>query len=146
MPKKLLLIYPTLITEAPITLGMLSAVAKNMGWETKAVVNTFKEPLKIEDFVREAEDCDLVGISIITFEVLFVYEIIKALKKRGKIVIVGGAHATDKSEECIKSGADIVIVGEGESVLEDVLKEYPNIKKGIRERKPFINLSKLLWR
>ncbi|MFA6923653.1 MAG: radical SAM protein [Bacteroidales bacterium] len=144
--KKLLFIYPTMITEAPMTLAMLSSVAKQEGWNTKACINTFKRPLTIEDFVFSAKKygADLVGISMITFEVLFVYKLVKSLKDAGFKVIIGGSHPTDVPEECIKYGADVVIVGEGEYVLRDILKEWPDVKTGIRERKPYIkNLDDL---
>ncbi len=138
--KKLLLIYPTMVTEAPITLGMLSAVAKQEGWETDCIVNTFKKPLVVQDFVQKAEGADLVGISMITFDVLFVYEIVRALKEAGHKVVVGGAHPTDCPEECIEAGADIVVVGEGEDSLREILRG--EFTKGIMPRKPRVNLNK----
>ena len=63
---KLLFIYPTIITEAPMTLAMLSSVAKQEGWDTKACINTFKRPLTVEDFVNFAKnyDADLIGIPL----------------------------------------------------------------------------------
>lgn len=143
--KRIFFINPTMISEAPMTLAMLAAVAKKYGFSSKALVNTFKKPLAIEDFINGAKDygANIVGISIMTFEILFCYELIKELKKEGFTVIVGGPHATDCPEECMEAGADVVIQGEGESVFEDILKEYPNIKKGIRERKPPVDLSLL---
>lgn len=129
-----------MITEAPMTLAMLSSVAKQEGWDTKTCVNTFKKQLKIEDFVNFAKNygADLIGISMITFEVLFVYKLIKALKDAGFKIILGGVHPTDVPEECIEFGADVVVVGEGEEVLRDILRKWPDIKSGIRERKPRI--------
>jgi len=128
-----------------MTLGMLSAVARKEGWQTKAIVNTFNKPYSVAEFVQEAINykADIVGISMITFEVNFVYELIRKLKKAKLNVIVGGAHPTDCPEECIKAGADAVVIGEGEEILKDILKEYPNIKKGIRDRKPYLELDKL---
>lgn len=145
MKKKILFIYPTMISEAPMTLAMLAGVAKKYGFSSKALVSTFKKPFGVKDFIKGAKDygTDIVGITIMTFEILFCYELIKKLKKEGFMVIVGGAHPTDCPEECIGAGADVVIQGEGESVFEDILKEYPNIKKGIRERKPPVDLATL---
>lgn len=141
--KNLFLIYPTMVGEAPINLGFLSKVAKEEGWNVTICVNTFKKSLEVADFVNQAKafNTKVAGISMLTFEVLKTYEIIKALKKEGITVIVGGPHPTDKSEECIEHGADVVVVGEGEEVLRDILREYPNIKPGIRGRKPFVDLS-----
>jgi len=142
MNKNVLLISPTLITETPMTLAMLAPIFQEKGFKVKAAVNTFKKPLTIEDFVTKAEGCDMIGISMLTFEILFVHRLIKALKQAGKFVIVGGPHPTDCPEEMIKAGADVVVVGEGEDVLREILGEYPDIKKGIRDRKPPVDLIK----
>lgn len=140
-----LLISPTLISEAPMTIAMLSAILKEEGFSVSTIVNTFRKPLSVKDFVQAAKDCkaDLVGINMMTFEILFIYKIIKALKKEGFTVMVGGAHPTDCPEECIENGADIVIQGEGEDVLREICRSYPNIKKGILPRKPPVDLETL---
>jgi radical SAM superfamily enzyme YgiQ (UPF0313 family) len=123
---KVLFIYPTMVSEAPMTLAMLSGVAKRKGWETKSLVNTFKKPLSINEFVFETIKYkpDIVAISMITFEVLFVRELIRKLRKAKFFVVVGGAHPTDCPEECIEAGANVVIVGEGENVLKKILFDY----------------------
>lgn len=122
MKKRMLFISPTLIMETPITIAMLSAVAKKEGWETASCVNTFKKPLKVEDFVQAACDfnADIVAISMLTFDILFVYEIIASLKRSNFKVIVGGPHPTDCPEEVLNAGADIVVVGEGEHKLREI--------------------------
>jgi anaerobic magnesium-protoporphyrin IX monomethyl ester cyclase len=140
---KFLLVYPTMVTEAPMVLGMLSAVLKEEGWETDSIVNTFKQPLKVEDFVKKAweYEADIVGISMITFDVLFTYQIIGALKEAGFKVAVGGAHPTDCPEEVMSAGADIVVVGEGEESLREICRN-PEIK-GIIPRKCRLDINKL---
>ena len=140
---KLLFISPTLITEAPITIAMLSAVAKEEGWETDSCINTFKKPLKVEDFVNRAKGFDIVAISMMTFSVLFVYKIVKALKEAGFLVIAGGTHPTACPDEVLGAGVDTVIIGEGEEGLREVLKAYPNIPKGIIERKTRLDTATL---
>ena len=90
-----------------MTLGMLAEIAGQENWETETIINTFKRPLQIKDFVDRTRNADLVGISMMTFEILRVHKIIKALKQAGKFVIVGGAHPTDEPEECIEAGADV---------------------------------------
>jgi len=99
--------------------------------------------LDIDDFVRGAESYnpDFIGISIITFRVLFVYKLIRALKEKGFTIIVGGTHPTDCPEEAIKNGADVVVQGEGEDVLREWLKDTS--KRGILARKPPVDLAKL---
>ena len=142
---KILFMYPTMVSETPMTLGMLSAVAKQEGWETKAVVNTFKKPLSVNDLIFEATKWqpDIVAISMITFEVLFVYELIRKLRKAKFTVIIGGPHPTDCPLEAYEAGANVVVQGEGEDVLRDILNEHPNIKQGIRDRKPPVALETL---
>ena len=67
--KNFLLIYPTLISEAPIALAMLGAILKQEGFNVFTCVNTFKKPLDLEDFVERAREvkADYVGISMMTF-------------------------------------------------------------------------------
>ena len=129
--RNFLLIYPTLITEAPITLAMLAPILTKNGFSVSAQVNTFKKPLNIEDFVKKAKEtkADIVGISMLTFNVLFVYELIRALKKEGIFVIVGGAHPTDCPEEVIEAGADIAVMREGETTLEELCHYWKGEKK-----------------
>ena len=142
MPK-ILFISPTIIGETPITIAMLSAVAKEEGFETASCINTFERPLEVEDFVNQAKGSDIVAISMMTFEILFVYKIIKALKKAGFPVIAGGTHPTSLPEEVLEAGADAIIIGEGEDGLREVLRAYPNIPKGIIERKPRLDTAVL---
>ena len=140
---KALLIYPTMVTETPMTLAMLSGIFKEAGYETKSLVNTFKKPLEVEDFIRVAKEYnpDVIGISIITFRILFVYQIIKALKREGFKIIVGGAHPTDCPKEALEAGADAVCIGEGEGVLREWLRDTS--VKGILPLKLPIDLSTL---
>ena len=140
----MLFISPTLITEAPMTIAMLSAIAKEEGWETDSCVNTFKKPLSVEDFVEHAKrfEASIVAISMLTFDVLFVYKIIQALKKNKFKVIVGGPHPTDCPKEVLNAGADCVTIGEGEDHLRDICRN-PISMRGIHGRYPPINLSKL---
>ena len=141
---KMLFVVPTLISETPMTLGMLSAVAKNEGWHTASCVNTFKKPLQIHDFVNVAKDfqADIVAINMLTFRVLYIYDLIKALKAEGFVVMVGGPHPTDCPQEVNDAGADIVVVGEGEKQLENVCKN-PEIR-GILDRQKPLDLSTAL--
>ncbi len=129
---KVLLIYPTLISEAPITLAMLASVMQKEGFTVSALVNTFRRPLGINDYVSAAKEfgADVVGIRMLTYNVLNTYKIINALKREGLTVLVGGPHATDRPEEVINYGADIVIRNEGEDILRDIC-QYWNGRDGL---------------
>ena len=140
--KNFLLIYPTLISEAPMALAMLGAILRQEGFNVHTCVNTFRKPLQVEDFVVKAREvrADYVGISMMTFNVLFTYEIVRELKKAGFTVIIGGAHPTDCPEEGIENGADVVVVGEGEESLRRVVRESV---MGIVPRGPRLDINKL---
>lgn len=110
-----------------MTLAMLGAVLEQEGYRVHTCINTFAQPLTVEDFVLEARavKADYVGISMLTFRVLFAYDIVRALKEAGFTVILGGPHPTDCPTEGIKAGADIVVIGEGEETLREIVSGKP---------------------
>lgn len=71
----------------------------------------------------EALECDLAAISILTPTAVPGYRIADKLRARGITVVFGGMHATALPEEAKQYG-DAVVVGEGESVWPDVLKDF----------------------
>lgn len=119
---KFLLIYPTMITEAPTNLALISAVLRDEGFDSDIIVNTFKRPLEVQDFVDFAKEkgSTIAFITMMTFDVLRVYEIAKALKRAGLEVVLGGCHPTDCPEEGIKNGADIVVRNEAEMTIKEL--------------------------
>lgn len=121
-----LLVAPTLVNEAPVTLMMLGGVFKEQGFEVSAAVNTFGSPLSRDDFVAAAlkDDCRIVAISMLTIQVLNTYALVKAFKDAGMIVVLGGPHPTDCPEEGIDYGADIVVRGEGEETLRELCRYW----------------------
>jgi anaerobic magnesium-protoporphyrin IX monomethyl ester cyclase len=145
LQRNILFIYPGMVTEAPMTLGMLGAVAKQEGWNAHALVNTFKKPLVVEDYVSEAKrlDAKLVGITMLTYNVLETYKIVTGLKEAGLTVIMGGPHPTDNPQECIDHGANIVVQGEGEYPIKQILRDFPNVQEGIIRGEVPQNLSEL---
>ena len=69
-----------------------------------------------------------VGITAVTPLATAAYRIAKICKDKGITTIMGGVHATILPEEAIKH-ADIVIKGEGEYALADILSN--GTKEGI---------------
>ncbi len=143
--RNILFIYPGMITEAPMTLGMLGAVAKQEGWKAHAMVNTFKKPLAVEDYVHKAHEvkANLVGITMLTFNALETYKIVAGLKEAGFPVIMGGPHPTDNPQECLDRGANIVVRGEGEYPIRQILRDFPNVPEGVIKGEVPRNLSEL---
>ena len=123
MKKKAILIYLSAMSEIPHSLTMIAGVFKEFNYEVKAVINTFKKPLTNDDFLREIQEFqpDIVGVSMLTMQVLNTYKLIGSLKELGYPVFVGGSHPTVCSVEAIEHGADIVIRNEGEDTLREIL-------------------------
>jgi len=68
-------------------------------------------------------DYDLIGITLMTQTCIRGYMVAGEFKKRGKMVVFGGIHATCLPEEAIQFG-DAVVIGEAEGGLwEEVLKD-----------------------
>ena len=125
------------MSEIPHSLAILSAVFKEQGYEVKAVINSFKERLDTLDYIAIAEGYkpDIIGISMLTMQVLKTYEVMGKLKLLGYPIIAGGAHPTACAAEVISHGADIAVRNEGEDTLRDILQGKPlNQVEGITYR------------
>ena len=78
------------------------------------------------DRVNFDGDYDLIGITIMSQTCLRGYEIANEFKKRNKIVVFGGIHASAMPDEALLYG-DAVVIGEAEGGLwEEVLTDVKN--------------------
>jgi radical SAM superfamily enzyme YgiQ (UPF0313 family) len=78
------------------------------------------------DKVNFDGDYDLIGITIMSQTCLRGYEIANEFKKRNKIVVFGGIHASAMPDEALLYG-DAVVIGEAEGGLwEEVLTDVKN--------------------
>jgi radical SAM superfamily enzyme YgiQ (UPF0313 family) len=68
---------------------------------------------------------DVVGISSLTYNSLRGYKVAQEFKKRGATTVIGGYHATLLPDEA-QQYADAIVVGEGEYVWPQVLKDIEN--------------------
>jgi radical SAM superfamily enzyme YgiQ (UPF0313 family) len=104
------------------------------------------------DVINFDGDYDVIGISIMTQTCLRGYEIANEFKKRNKVVVFGGIHATSRPKEAILYG-DTVVIGEAEgglwaNVLADIknnrlrefykLDELPDLQVQTKPRKELI--------
>jgi radical SAM superfamily enzyme YgiQ (UPF0313 family) len=90
------------------------------------------------DTVNFDGDYDLIGITLMTQTCIRGYAVANEFRKRGKIVVFGGIHATCLPEEAIQYG-DAVVIGEAEGGLwEEVLEDAE--KKRLRK---FYKLDRL---
>jgi radical SAM superfamily enzyme YgiQ (UPF0313 family) len=85
---------------------------------------------RLED-VGLDDDVDLVAISCFTPSGMRAMELADAFRARGKQVVMGGIFPTMRSEECL-AHADAVVLGEGEGVWADVLRDAE--KKSLARR------------
>ena len=126
--KKALLIYPSAMSEMPHSLAMITAVFKEFNYDVRIEENTFKVPLDNDHFMRAVKEYkpDIVGISMLTIQVLKVYDLIRRIKNCDiwANIIVGGTHVTTCDKEAIEHGANIVVRNEGEETLREILMGY----------------------
>jgi len=71
------------------------------------------------------EDWDLVGFTGMSCEIPHVYRMADSFRRRGKIVVIGGYHASALPEEALQH-TDFVVVGEAEGLWPQILREISN--------------------
>ena len=88
-------------------------------------------------------DVDLVAITSLTVSAPRAYEIADRFRKNGKKVVMGGWHVTALPDEA-KQHVDSVIIGEGEEIFPEVLKDIENNKlKPFYEQEKPADLNKI---
>ena len=152
---KILLIAPCIAREQrpdsmdipQLTLSLIAALTPPEH-EIQIVEEVYGEKVNFDG------DYDVIGITIMTQTCIRGYQIAIEFKKRGKIVIFGGIHATSMPEEAIRFG-DAVVIGEAEGlwdiVLEDIkhhhlqqfyrLSQLPDLQNHVKPRRDLIKCS-----
>ena len=97
----------------PLGLGVIAALT-SPDWEVEVIDENF------DDFVFRA--ADLVGITAFTSAANRAYEIAAIYREKNIPVVMGGIHASMCSEEASRF-VDAVVIGEVESVWEEVLAD-----------------------
>ncbi|MBU0898247.1 MAG: radical SAM protein [Nanoarchaeota archaeon] len=139
---KILFVYPNLMREEYIPLGLASIAAyvKEHDHETFLMDYTWGGTAK--DCINMAEKVkpDVVGFSLRSGEFNFSLSIAKELKRRHPniLILFGGIHPTVDPEGTIKQDCvDAIIQGEGEHALVELLNK-------LKEKKDFSKI-KNLW-
>ncbi len=126
--KRLLLVYPisrlysglsvrSYSTFPPLSLGILSALTPR---------DQFSVALVDEQFERFSyREADLVAITAFTTYAPRAYEIATVYRKKGIPVVMGGIHASMRTEEALQY-VDSVVVGEAEEIWPTVLADFLN--------------------
>jgi magnesium-protoporphyrin IX monomethyl ester (oxidative) cyclase len=133
--KRVALVFPgkdqRYAIQEPLNLGFIASYLEKHNIEV-----TIIDQLAGQDVEKEIEKFkpDIVGITGVTSVILDAYEIADMCRKKGILTVMGGVHVSLLPEEALKH-ADIVVKGEGEIAMLDIVKG--NIKSGIISR-PYI--------
>ena len=126
-------------TEPSFALVSLAAVARAAGADVR-IVEASSLGLTVEKTLDKvvASSPDVVGITATTVGIAAAGRLAGLIKSAEKaaIVVVGGCHATAMPEETLKefSGFDLVVAGEGERTLLEILEHVAgakNVPRGI---------------
>jgi radical SAM superfamily enzyme YgiQ (UPF0313 family) len=104
----------------PLGLLYLSAHLKRQGFAVEVADPTFQA---FEDLRRrlERERPGVVGLYATLLTRRRVLEVMRICKRLGATVILGGPEPAPHADEYLARGADVVVAGEGEQVLEELL-------------------------
>lgn len=113
--------YKTHLITPPLGIGYLSSYLKSKGLET-ILIDGLNLNLSNEEIVERCKDFTLVGITCLSAFYLETIDLSKKLKAAGKIVVLGNVQPSILPEQSLKdSGADYVVVGEGEITLHELI-------------------------
>lgn len=106
----------------PLGLLYLSAYLRERGYSVGVFDGTFQTPV---DFRRilSSERPQIVGLYVNLLTKLRVLEMIGEAKAVGAKVILGGPEPPFHAEDYLSWGADVVVFGEGERAMEELLVE-----------------------
>ena len=105
---------------APLGLLYLSSRLRKQGFAVDIYDSTFGSKRELFDLLRAGPPATL-GVYANLITRLNALEIIDCAREAGWNVIVGGPEPANYPEQYLDSGADVVIVGEGELALESLL-------------------------
>jgi anaerobic magnesium-protoporphyrin IX monomethyl ester cyclase len=104
----------------PLGLLYLSSHLKRQGFRVGVFDGTFRT---IEDFsdALERERPPIVGIAVNLMTKRNALRMIAIARRRGAKVIIGGPDPPHHADSYLESGADVVVIGEGERTLEELI-------------------------
>ncbi len=120
---------------APLGILYLCSHLRAKGFEVEMYDSTFRSR---EELIRilQTEPASVLGIYTNLMTRVNVVKILKAAKQAGWKTVVGGPEASSYAAEYLERGADVVVVGEGELTMEELV---PALRRGEWGRMPSIN-------
>ena len=106
----------------PLGILYLSAYLKRRGFSVSVFDSTFRRPEEFSDQL-EQERPSVVGLYCNLMTKLRVLSMVQAAKGAGARVVLGGPEPPFYAEEYLSHGADVIVVGEGEETMEELVRE-----------------------
>lgn len=110
----------------PLGLLYLSAYLKAHGHSVEVYDSTFGTRPELLQKIRECAG-GLLGIYTNLMTRGSVLQLIGAAKQAGSTVILGGPESANHSTEYLNAGADVIVIGEGESTLAELMATLPSM-------------------
>jgi len=104
----------------PLGLLYLTSHLKARGFDVRVFDSTFRTFAELRALLARDRP-SLVGIYVNLMTRRMVLRIIEECRRNGRTVILGGPEPPAHADEYLDHGADIVVVGEGEATLEELL-------------------------
>ncbi len=114
--------YHSHLITPQLGMGYISSYLKANGIETE-IIDGLNLSLTNAEIADRCASADLVGINCLSDYYPKVVELSHILKDRGHIVVIGGPHASVLPMETLAgTGADCVVVGEGEQTMLELVE------------------------
>jgi len=140
---KLLLINSYLGGDAwhypPLELGLLGTFVRDRSNCEVEIIDPLPQNMNMKRILKKAESSDIVGLNCFTERRVACFSLAKRIKEVNPDckLVLGGPHATTLSEEILRHYpfVDVIVRGEGEECLLDIVKG-----------KPFKKITGLTWK
>jgi radical SAM superfamily enzyme YgiQ (UPF0313 family) len=105
---------------APLGLMYLSAYLKSQDFSVEIFDTTFSDRAALEEYLKQHSG-GILGIYTNLITRSGVIRIMEQAKKNGFTVILGGPESANYPEKYLQHGADIIVLGEGEEALAELI-------------------------
>ena len=128
------LMTPFIYNTFPTSLGFLAGYLREYNNITPMIVDeaiTLLDKEKLRELLRQNNGIKIIGMTLITINSYRAFELSKMVKEIDSdyMVIFGGIHSTVLPDECLdNSEVDIVVRGEGEKTLSEIVECIENDK------------------
>ncbi|MBV9570702.1 MAG: radical SAM protein [Alphaproteobacteria bacterium] len=104
----------------PLGLLYISSHLKRCGFSVEVLDTTFQYPSSTCEAIARS-NARIIGLYVNLITRRYALKLIAACKAHGRIVILGGPEPVNYAEEYLDHGADIIVSGEGELTLAELI-------------------------